>query len=159
MTSLIVYTLSFLSNFHKQRVGLYHLIPFTLQTVPNIYMIYQKTVRFVHYYFFLIDGALGRWWLFCSGNRCPWLWNRIKFWWLVRTSLYSSQISMNVQTIYIIVMSMVSAPIQMARFIALAKLVIPAMESTVQVTRSYQSCTSLIPKYFANWFNLFPSVN
>lgn len=53
---------------------------------------------------------------------------------------------MNAQMIHIIVMSMVSAPIQMARFIARAKWVIPAMESTAQVTRTYQSCT----KYFAN---------
>jgi len=53
---------------------------------------------------------------------------------------------MNAQTIYIIVMPMASAPIQMARFIARAKWAIPAMESTVQVTTAYQSCT----KYFAN---------
>ena len=66
---------------------------------------------------------------------------------------------MNAQTISIIVMSMVSAPIQMVRFIAHAKWVIPAMESTVQVTRTKQSCTSSIPKYSANRFNLFPSVS
>ena len=54
---------------------------------------------------------------------------------------------MNAQKINIIVIWMVSAPTQMARFIARAKWVIPAMESTVQVSRTI---TSLLPKYVVN---------
>ena len=50
---------------------------------------------------------------------------------------------MNAQKINIIVIWMVSAPTQMARFIARAKWVIPAMESTVQVSRTI---ISLLPK-------------
>jgi len=46
------------------------------------------------------------------------------------------KISMNAQKIYIIAIWMVSAPTQMARFIARAKWVIPAMESTVQTRTS-----------------------
>ena len=120
----------------------------TTQTVANFYMIYQNRFISLTISFFLLmtrweDGDFSL--LVCviyDGEKGS------EYWWLLWTLLYFCQISMNAQMIHIIVMSMVSAPIQMARFIARAKWVIPAMESTAQVTRTYQSCT----KYFANWF-------